>query len=145
MSSSFGKNLSNRFEEAYGDAGNLRSRYPLAAVGFGFVQRGTVLRDEPGAFARTVDMMRKLRDRGDGNGYTATALVLVDWDDEDPAATARLVEDKVPDDLDTAQFMTILIEAILEVTPIDEHVRVRELYENRALPVDEVESPLGAV
>ena len=34
MVSLIGKNLSNRFEEAYGDAGNLRSRYPLAAVGF---------------------------------------------------------------------------------------------------------------
>ena len=32
--SSFGKNLPNRFEEAYGDAGNLRGRYPLAAVGY---------------------------------------------------------------------------------------------------------------
>src|SRR5690606_1385105 len=41
--SSFGKNLSNRFEEAYGDAGNLRSRYPLAAVGFFFVQRSSIL------------------------------------------------------------------------------------------------------
>ncbi|MGG7507488.1 hypothetical protein [Plantibacter sp. YIM 135249] len=34
MVSSFGKNLSNRFEEAYGDAGNLRTCYPLAAVQF---------------------------------------------------------------------------------------------------------------
>lgn len=45
--SSFGKNLSNRFEEAYGDAGNLRGRYPLAAVGFFFVQRSTILTEEP--------------------------------------------------------------------------------------------------
>jgi hypothetical protein len=37
--SSFGKNLFNRFEEAYGDAGNLCGRYPLAAVGF-FLSRG---------------------------------------------------------------------------------------------------------
>lgn len=142
MSSSFGKNLSNRFEEAYGDAANLRGRYPLAAVGFGFVQRGTIVRDEPGAFARTIDMMRKLRDRGDGHGYTTTALVLVDWDDEDPAGTARLVEDQVPDDLGVAQFMTVLIETILEATPIDEHVRARELYENRSLPLEESAGPL---
>lgn len=27
--SSFGKNLPNRFEESYGDASNLRGRYPL--------------------------------------------------------------------------------------------------------------------
>lgn len=31
--SSSGKNLANRFEETYGDAGNLRGRCPLAAVG----------------------------------------------------------------------------------------------------------------
>lgn len=143
MSSSFGKNLSNRFEEAYGDAANLRGRYPLAAVGFGFVQRGTIVRDEPGAFARTIDMMRKLRDRGDGHGYTTTALVLVDWDDEDPAGTARLVEEQVPDDLGVAQFMKTLIATILEATPIDEHVRVRELYENRFIPLEESRGPLG--
>lgn len=142
MSSSFGKNLSNRFEEAYGDAGNLRGRYPLAAVGFGFVQRGTIVREEPGAFARTVDMMRKLRDRGDGNGYTTTALILVDWDDDDPAGTARLVDEQVPEDLAVEQFMRVLIETILEATPIDEHVRVRELYENRSLPVEEAALPL---
>jgi hypothetical protein len=40
--SSFGKNLPNRFEESYGDAGNLRGRYPLAAVGYLFVQRSTI-------------------------------------------------------------------------------------------------------
>jgi hypothetical protein len=33
--SSFGKNLPNRFEESYGDSGNLRGRYPLAAVRLG--------------------------------------------------------------------------------------------------------------
>jgi hypothetical protein len=62
--SSFGKNLPNRFEEGYGDAANLRARYPLAAVGYVFVQRATVLRDEPDAFDRTIDMLRKLRDAG---------------------------------------------------------------------------------
>ena len=41
--SSFGKNLPNRFEESYGDAGNLRGRHPLAAVGYFFVQRATII------------------------------------------------------------------------------------------------------
>ena len=41
--SSFGKNLPNRFEESYGDAGNLRGRYPLAVVGYFFVQRSTIV------------------------------------------------------------------------------------------------------
>ena len=142
MSSSFGKNLSNRFEEAYGDAGNLRARYPLSAVGFAFLQRGSIVRDEPGAFTRTMDMMRKLRDRGDGNGYTATSLILIDWDDVDPASTVQFVHDAVPNDIHVPQFMRSVIETILEATPVDEHVRVRELYENRHLPVQESEVPL---
>lgn len=142
MSSSFGKNLSNRFEEAYGDAGNLRARYPSSAVGFAFLQRGSIVRDEPGAFTRTMDMMRKLRDRGDGNGYTATSLILIDWDDADPATTVRLVDEAVSENINVSQFMRSVIETILEATPVDEHVRVRELYENRSLPVQESDPPL---
>lgn len=140
MSSSFGKNLSNRFEEAYGDAGNLRARYPLAAVGFAFVQRGSIVRDEPAAFTRTLDMMRKLRDRGDANGYTTTALILIDWEDTNPAETVRFVQGAVPEDIDAGQLMKSVIETILEATPVDEHVRVRELYENRSLPLEETDT-----
>ncbi len=76
--SSFAKNLPNRFE-AYGDAANLRARYRLAAVGFFFLQRSTILTREPEAFERTVDMVRKLRDRDAGSGCTATGLLLVGW------------------------------------------------------------------
>lgn len=49
--------LPNR-EEAYGDADDLRGRHPLTAVGFLFVQRATVIEQEPEAFERSVDMMR---------------------------------------------------------------------------------------
>lgn len=71
--------------------GNLRSRYPLAAVGYFFVQRATIRTTEPDAFERSVDMIRKLRDQGDTNGYTATALILVDWDNtaDHPVVTAQ--------------------------------------------------------
>ena len=34
MDSSFGNNAANRVEESYGDAKNLRSRHPQAALGF---------------------------------------------------------------------------------------------------------------
>jgi hypothetical protein len=90
--SSFGKNLPNRFEEAYGDAGNLRARYPLASVGFFFVQRATVRTEEPDAYERTVDMVRKLRDVGAGYGYTATGLLLVDW--HEPSASGTTGPDR---------------------------------------------------
>lgn len=139
MVSSFGKNLSNRFEEAYGDAGNLRSRYPLAAVGFFFVQRDTILTQEPDAFEKTVDMMRKLRDIGGGNGYTATGLALVSWTDDDP--TVKLSLDRVPEDVRPEQFMTKMIEQILAATSVTHHVEVRNKYERRELPVTEEDNP----
>lgn len=41
MLSSYGKNLRNRFEEAYGDAKNIRGRFPLVALGFLFLVRST--------------------------------------------------------------------------------------------------------
>lgn len=135
--SSFGKNLSNRFEEAYGDAGNLRSRYPLAAVGFFFLQRSTILTAEPEAFERTVDMMRKLRDLDGVNGYTATGLALLHWDDADPNAQVEVVLDRVPEDVRPSQFLTKMVQRVLEATPVNQHVLPRELIQRRSIPVAE--------
>ncbi|MDF2826724.1 MAG: hypothetical protein K0R01_7 [Mycobacterium sp.] len=138
QASSFGKNLSNRFEEAYGDAGNLRSRYPLAAVGFLFVQRATILTSERDAFERTLDMMRKLRDPHGLNGYTATGLILVDWEGEtgdEDGVQVRL--DDVPEDIRPEQFMQVMISHILSATPVSAHVHVRSLMERREIPVTE--------
>ncbi|WP_267419513.1 MULTISPECIES: hypothetical protein [unclassified Curtobacterium] len=138
--SSFGKNLPNRFEEAYGDAGNLRSRYPLAAVGFFFVQRDTILTEEPAAFERTVDMMRKLRDLGGTNGYTATGLALVHYEsptDGPPTEPVRVVLDQVPEDVRPEQFMVSMVHQVLTATPISQHVNVRSLLERRHIPVAE--------
>lgn len=137
QTSSFGKNLSNRFEEAYGDAGNLRARHPLAAVGFLFVQRATILDTEPAAYERTVDMMRKLRDRGDGNGYTATGLLLVDWDPDPSAPQVHANVDDVPADLQPGQMFASLIETVLDVTPISYHVHARERMLGEYLATDE--------
>lgn len=133
--SSFGKNLSNRFEEAYGDAGNLRSRYPLASVGFFFVQRSTILVDEPDAFERAVDMMRKLRDPLGLNGYTATGMALAEWDNE--GRRVRINLDPVPEDVRPEQFMTKMVSQVLAGTPVSQHVKVRSLLERRSIPVRE--------
>ncbi|MCB2178265.1 MAG: hypothetical protein KQH57_20850 [Actinomycetales bacterium] len=133
--SSFAKNLPNRFEEAYGDAANLRGRYPLAATGFFFLQRDTILRDEPDAFERTVDMVRKLRDVGHG-GYTATGLCLVGWDEngaDGPIVQVNL--DRVPDDVRPDQMINALVGHMLAVTPVVHHVPVRERRERRQLPL----------
>jgi len=133
--SSFGKNLSNRFEEAYGDAGNLRSRYPLAAIGFFFVQRSTILTEEPDAFERAVDMMRKLRDPLGVNGYTATGMALASWDEEE--RRVRIELDRVPEDVRPEQFMTKMVAQVLAATPVSQHVKVRSLIERRTIPVRE--------
>ena len=141
--SSFGKNLPNRFEEAYGDAANLRARYPLAAVGFLFVQRASVIAEEPEAYERTVDMMRKLRDIGAGSGYTTTGLVHVDWDEPaGPDTRVRVVPDAVPDDVAVPQFLTAIVDTVLGVTPVQHHVEVRRRRERREIPVQEGDSRL---
>jgi hypothetical protein len=137
--SSFRKNLPNRFEESYGDAGNLRARYPLAAVGFFFLQRATILTDEPDAFELAVDMIRKLRDRGDGTGYTTTGLLLVEWDDNEPPPAVRARPDLVPEDIAPPRFFGDLVRHVLEVSPIAHHVRVRSLLERRVVPVAEAD------
>ena len=139
---SFAKNLPNRFEEAYGDAGNLRSRYPLAAVGFFFVQRSTILRDEPGAFERTKDMMRKLRDLGGANSYTATGLALASWTDDPDDHRLTIELDEVPEEIRPEQFRLALINQVLAATPVTQHVDVRSLLERRTIPVVEDDAQL---
>jgi hypothetical protein len=141
---SFGKNLPNRFEEAVGDAANLTSRYPLAAVGFFFVQRATILTTEPDIWERTKDMMRKLRSDVPGLGYTATGLCLVDWDDSRPREDrpVEVILDPVPEDLRPGQFLSSIVERVLSVTPVTHHVGVRERYEDRPLPIP-ITDPLG--
>lgn len=141
--SSFAKNLPNRFEEAYGDAGNLMGRYPLAAVGFFFVQRSTILWDDPAAFERTVDMMRKLRTDGLGVGYTATGLALVGWDEnteDSEGPTVHVDLESVPDDVRPDRCIARLIDRVLEVTPVVHHVDVRSLRDRRHIAVTEDDS-----
>ncbi len=138
MVSSFRNNLPNRFEESYGDAKNLRGRYPLVALGFLFVLRSTVL-DERGTLDRTVDMLRKLR--SDVDGYDATSLVLAEWSERPRFDSVKVRDDVVPGDLQVGRFLETMIAAVLDRTPIDMHVRVRELREHRDLPMNDVDSP----
>lgn len=122
MTGSFRNNLPNRFEESYGDAKNLRGRHPLAAMGFLFLLRSTVLADR-GAVSKAVDMLRKLRAEGDV--YDATGLVIAGWSDG-PEATVELLEEEVPTDLRADQFLATIVDKVLERTPVDLHVEARE-------------------
>ncbi len=137
MVSSFRNNLPNRFEESYGDAKNLRGRYPLVSMGFLFVLRATVL-DERGTFERAVDMLRKLRAERDV--YDATCVVLADWSDTSFAGV-RLRQDEVPEDLRTDAFIATLVDRVIERTPVEMHVEVREHREHRELPIEEDREP----
>ncbi len=134
MVSSFRNNLPNRFEESYGDAKNLRGRYPLASMGFLFVLRSTIL-DERGTFERAMDMLRKLREP---DGYDATCAVIEHWSDA-PFEGVSVLQDPVPEDLRTDAFVATMVERVLERTPVDMHVEVRELREHRELPLDDDE------
>jgi hypothetical protein len=144
MVSSFGNNLKNRFEESYGDAKNLRARFPLAAIGFLFVFRSTILA-QPGRFESAIDMLRKLRSEMDV--YDGTCMVVAEWADgvaadsisAAPGHRVTIRNDVTPSDLQADQFMAAMIEAVLDRTPVEAHVEVRERHEHRVLPVATLE------
>lgn len=122
--SSYLNNKNNRYEEAIGEAHNLRDRYPLAAIGFAFLVRSNVF--EGGAFQLLRDLLVRLR-RPDGP-FDATVLLVADWDDvtlnlmsvEDPASALAL-----------PRFFEDLLNAVMAYTPVDVHqgIRARKLGE----------------
>ncbi|HVA59647.1 MAG TPA: hypothetical protein VNG13_03805 [Mycobacteriales bacterium] len=136
MVSSFRNNLPNRFEESYGDAMNLRGRFPLVSMGFLFLLRSTVT-DEPGTLDRAIDMLRKLQQ--DVDVYDATCLLVCEWGDPPSFGGVTLRNDVVPDDLKANRFIGTLIERVLDRTPIDMHVNVREARDRRPLALDEAD------
>lgn len=136
MVSSFRNNLPNRFEESYGDAKNLRGRYPLVSMGFLFLLRSTVA-DEAGTLDRVVDMLRKLRVEEDV--YDSTCLILAEWKDGPEFGGVTIRNDLVPEDLRADAFLSDLIDAVLDRTPIDMHVPVRESREGRDLELAEAD------
>jgi hypothetical protein len=136
MVSSFRNNLPNRFEESYGDAKNLRGRFPLVSMGFLFLLRSTVT-FEAGTLDRAIDMLRKLQQEVDV--YDATCLIIAEWSDPPAFIGVTVRNDLVPEDLRADRFASTLIDAVLERTPIDMHVGVRERREHRPLELDELE------
>lgn len=135
MVSSFGNNLKNRFEESYGDAKNLRARFPLAAIGFLFVFRSTIL-DVPARFEKAVDMMRKLRAEMDV--YDTTCMVIAEWGDAAISpGDVTIRHDQTPEDLRADRFIAEMIEAVIARTPVETHVEVRERYAHRKLAVED--------
>jgi hypothetical protein len=127
MTKSFGKNITNRFEEASGDLLNIRRRYPLATFGYVFLVTSNVL-SEPNCWERIKDMCHKLESLtpGDERGsYDATCLLLLDRDGPRPI----LLEDEVPDELQPNVFLSKMIFQLFGRSPVSEHEDARKLWE----------------
>lgn len=120
MVNSYRKNLTNRYEEAVGEAYNLRDRYPLAAMGYAYVARSSIF-DEAGAFEMLRDLLVRLR-RPDGP-FNATMLLIAKWD----GAPSRLIDvrDDIASTLTASRFFEDLVGAVLENTPVAIHKEVR--------------------
>ena len=136
MVSSFRNNLPNRFEESYGDAMNLRGRFPLVSMGFLFMLRSTVTA-EAGTLDRAIDMLRKLQQ--DVDAYDATCLIIGEWDSPASSREVTVRNDLVPEDLQAGRFIGTLIDGVLARTPIEMHVQVREAREHRPLRIEEAD------
>jgi hypothetical protein len=116
--SSYLNNKNNRYEEAIGEAHNLRDRYPLAAMGFAFLARSNVF--EGGAYELLRDLLARLR-RPDGP-FDATVLLVATWDDA--TLTLTTVEDPAPA-LALPRFFEGLLNAVMSCTPVDVHQGIR--------------------
>jgi len=117
--SSYAKNKNNRYEEALGEAPNLRDRYPLAAMGFAFLVRNNIY-DEAGAFELLRDLLLRLR-KPDGP-FDATMLLVAEWADKDLELQAI---DEPAKGLMASQFFADLLNAVMANTPVDVHTDVR--------------------
>lgn len=80
MDSSFGKNAANRVEESYGDAKNLRLRHPLAALGFVYGLRSTIMDEAPDVAEWIIDLLHKLGNEDDA--YHGVGLLMIDYSNE---------------------------------------------------------------
>ncbi len=126
MDSSFGKNAANRVEESYGDAKNLRSRHPQAALGFVYGLRSTAFDTAAPTAAWIIDLLGKLGREDDA--YDAVALLIPDWPDTSPTN-----EDE--DDSDNP-----LVAAGIE---IEDETQTEQIALN--LPRSELDERLGAL
>jgi hypothetical protein len=109
--SSYLNNKNNRYEEAIGEAHNLRDRYPLTAMGFAFLVRSNVF--EGGAYELLRDLLVRLR-RPDGP-FDATVLLVAEWDDETLSLSS--VEDPASS-LALPRFFEDLLNAVMSYTPV---------------------------
>lgn len=127
MTGSAAKNVGNRFEEAAGDLANIRRRYPMAAFGYAYLVTRNVVEDEPAAWERIKDMLRKLTSlstNDESASYDATCLIVAHW----PQGQVALDEDSVPEDLSPDVFLERMLRRLFSRSPVSEHGDARELW-----------------
>lgn len=120
MGSSFGKNMANRFEEAYGDAKNLKSRNPFAATGFAFLVHADIL-NEHSSYLKALAMLEKLRAEQDV--YDAVCLIVADWSSE--GAVLMRDEPSIPASLSAERFFAELVRIVLMHAATDAYPEAR--------------------
>lgn len=146
MDSSYGKNAANRVEESYGDAKNLRLRHPLAALGFVLGLRSDILETAPATADWLFDLVGKLGQEDDA--YHATSIIIFDYTDPRASGTlfddaaqlapggdldaiidrlpeARVRDDVVADWLSPGRFLTVMVNRVLDATPVTFHPEAR--------------------
>lgn len=139
--SSYLNNKNNRYEEAVGEATNLRDRHPMAAMGFVYLVR-TNLFGEQGAFVYLRNQLARLR-KPDGP-FDATMLLAGEWNDG-PISFLRKVDD-ADDLLSAPRFFGDLLNAVMNNSPVDLHQEVRLRHQGESLrggmpPIDEGAAP----
>lgn len=114
MDDSYGNNAPNRVEESYGDAKNLRSRHPLAALGFVFALRSNAFDDAPKVADWIVDLLAKLGREDDA--YDAVALIVPQYDQSTNEVAERVDDEELNEEL-----IEIELEAAPEFEPTTLH------------------------
>ena len=142
MTGSYSNNMKNRWEEFVGDVRNMRGRFPLASLGVLFLVDHRVPK---GQWDRLLDMLNKLRlSSAAGDAYDATALVVAEATGR---GEARLLTDRVPEELRLGPFFSGLLSAVFTRLPSTQRKTAREIYGRRELPTAEANPPeeVGAV
>ncbi|MGI6033410.1 MAG: hypothetical protein ACOX69_08340 [Coriobacteriales bacterium] len=121
MSRAYGKNLGNRFEEAYGDAVNLKKRYPLAAFGFFFLVNAEIA-DSDSDLSKAITMLRKLQE--EEGAYDTSALLLVDFSSNRVRVPKQ--PSGIPQSLSPESFFASIVDIVLVNGPIDAHPGAHE-------------------
>jgi len=127
MLSSYCNNLKNRYEEAIGEAYNLRDRYPLAAMGYAYIVRSNIFEEE-GAFELLRDLLVRLR-RPDGP-FDATMLLLAKWTSNPPKLAG--VDDPAST-LSVPRFFEDLLNTVMNNTPVAVHQEIRLIKDGERL------------